>query len=204
MKNFTKVISKTLLTAMLAFTSQASLATILTVEVADQAYQVGDLVTADIVISDIEQLAGNQVEVASFSLDFLFDSNEVTNAQVTFGNLLDLGVIGSSQSDVNNGDSLTIDEVSLESPFDLFFEQSLVSSFVLASVQFELASAGTVDFSLANVSLTDGFGTSGVFAPASLDLRGASFAVSSAQVPLPASAALMLLPLLFLVRKRDS
>ena len=207
MKNVKQVILKTLLAASLAMTSQLSLATLISVEVADQPYQAGDIVTADIVISEIEQDSGaNQIALGAFSLDFLFDSNLIENTQVTFGNSLDFGTglfpadFGQSVND--SGNSLLISEISSEDPFVLFTEQQVLSSFVLASVQFELKGEGTVDLTLGNVSLFSAAAIFGTFTPSSIDLRGASFTVGSTQVPVPASAGLMLLPLLFLVRKR--
>ena len=204
MKNIKQVVKSTLMAGVLALFSQASFATMLTVEVADQPYQVGDLVTADIVISDIEQVFGIQREIGAFNFDLTFDNSAVANSQVTFGSLLNVGLFGSSQNVTDNGSSLTVDEFSFADAFELFGAQGSVTEFVLASVQFELTSAGTVDFSLANVSLSDALGSADAFLPASLTLQGASFTVNPAQVPAPASAALILLPLLLLSRKRFS
>jgi len=197
MKNLLMILS-----ICLAIISTSANATLLTIEVEDKPYAIGDTLVANIIVSDIETSnSGFQKEVAGFGLDLLFDDSLLSGGLVSFGNHLDLGIGGSFPiSDVNAGD-IFISEISLMDAFSLAFEQMLLDEFLLASVQFEVSSLGVLNLTLDNIVLTDAQSSSFI----NVSGQGTSLTLGDvAQVPVPASALLLCLPLLFVMRKFQS
>ena len=102
----------TLLTMLLvSFNSQA---TLLSVDFNQDSYQVGDVLTADFIISDIEEDGlGLQKLLASFDFTLSWDNSIIDYVSSSFGNKLNVGVAGSDQSvfDIMT-DSVSLSEIS--------------------------------------------------------------------------------------------
>ncbi|MFD2167045.1 cohesin domain-containing protein [Thalassotalea euphylliae] len=180
---------------MLSLNAQA---TLLSLNIDEQLYNVGDTVTAEIVVSDIELVAGFQREVAGFNLNLDFDNTLLSLAGISFGNQLDQNAGMSIQTSFDLGTSAFISELSFLPGFVLAFEQSLLSSFVLATVSFEVLAEGQANFGFSNVALTDS--TSASFN--GLQTQGSSLTLgNTVQVPAPTTLLLALLPAAFLVRR---
>ncbi|AAZ26597.1 PEP-CTERM sorting domain-containing protein [Colwellia psychrerythraea] len=190
-----------LLTMLLvSFNSQA---TLLSVELNQDSYQVGDVLTADFIISDIEEDGlGFQKLLASFDFTLSWDNSIIDYVSNSFGNKLNVGVAGSDQSvfDIMT-DSMSLSEISYAWWDELLPVQDGLSQFVLASVNFNVTSIGTDTLNLTNVIFGNEFGAS--FAEVSSN--NAYFAVNSAgpvDVPEPMTVVLMLIALTVLARKR--
>lgn len=191
----------TLLTMLLvSFNSQA---TLLSVDFNQDSYQVGDVLTADFIISDIEEDGlGLQKLLASFDFTLSWDNSIIDYVSSSFGNKLNVGVAGSDQSvfDIMT-DSVSLSEISSAWWDELLPVQDGLNQFVLASVNFNVTGAGTSILALSKVIFGDDFGIS--FADVSSN--NASFIVNSVDpvdVPEPMSVVLMLIALTVLARQR--
>ena len=151
-----------MLTAVLmSFTSNA---TLLTVDVDDlTSYHVGDVISADIIVSDIEDDGfGFSKLITSFNFNLLFDDTLLEFSSATFGEKLDVDPDPFFASDqyttlVSAGD-LKLEEIAYAFPSDLFIAQFSLNDFILATVNFNALQAGTSLLSLANVDLGDDWG----------------------------------------------
>lgn len=74
----------------------------------------GDVLTADFIISDIEDDSfGFQKLLATFEFNVLWDNTFIEYASFSFGNKLNVGLIGSDQFDTDvMSNSLTLSEIS--------------------------------------------------------------------------------------------
>ena len=190
-----------LLTMLLvSFNSQA---TLLSVDFNQDSYQVGEVLTADFIISDIEEDGlGLQKLLASFDFTLSWDDSIIDYVSSSFGNKLNVG-FGSDQSvfDIMT-DSVSLSEISSAWWDELLPVQDGLSQFVLASVNFNVTSVGTGILNLANVSFGDDFGVS--FADVSSN--NTSFIVNSSgpvDIPEPMTMVLMLVALTLLARQRN-
>lgn len=190
-----------LLTMLLvSFNSQA---TLLSVDFNQDSYQVGDVLTADFIISDIEEDGlGFQKLLASFDFTLSWDNSLIDYVSSSFGNKLNVGVAGSDQSvfDIMT-DSVSLSEISYAWWDELLPVQDGLNQFVLASVNFNVTGAGTSGLGLTNVIFGDDFGMS--FADVSSS--NTSFIVNSAgpvDVPEPMTMVLMFVALIALARQR--
>ena len=180
-----------------------SQATLLSVELNQDSYQVGDVLTADFIISDIEEDGlGFKKLLASFDFTLSWDNSIIDYVSNSFGNKLNVGVAGSDQSvfDIMT-DSMSLSEISYAWWDELLPVQDGLNQFVLASVNFNVTSIGTDTLNLTNVIFGDEFGAS--FADVSSN--NAYFTVNSAgpvDVPEPMTVVLMLIALTVLARKR--
>lgn len=146
-------------TVFMTLSTQASL---LSIDLDNTNYQVGDTLQANVMISDIEQDAfGFQKLLASFDFDLLFDSSLLAYQSTTFGTSLDVDpFFASNQLDLEVAPgNLFLSEVSFAFSNDLFVAQDGQSSFLLASVNFDVISDGLNTFQFDNVILGDDFGT---------------------------------------------
>lgn len=191
-----------LLTMLLV--SLNSQATLLSVELNQDSYQVGDVLTADLIISDIEEDSlGFQKLLATFDFTLSWDNSITDYVSSSFGNKLNVGLGGSDQSafDIMT-DSASLSEISYAWWDELLPVQDGLSQFVLASVNFNVTSVGTGILNLANVSFGDDFGVS--FADVSSN--NTSFIVNSSgpvDIPEPMTMVLMLVALTLLARQRN-
>lgn len=139
----------------------SSHATLLTIELDNTDYQIGDMMQANIVVSDIELKSnGIQKLVATFDFDLLFDESLLGYQSTSFGSLLNVDpfFFGDQSASLSGPGSLYVSEFTLAPDEDLFAAQGGLSSFVLASVNFEVLANGTNMFSLNNIELGDDFG----------------------------------------------
>lgn len=189
---------------MLTLVSLSSHATLLSVDLDNTDYQVGDVLSADIVISDIElDAVGFDKLVASFNTNFLFDDSLLAFDHVTFGDKLDVDpdpFFASFQDDslVSPG-NLFIQETAQAFGFDLFAAQNGLNQFVLATVNFNVLQSGISSLSFANVAVGDEFG----FSFTDVQTTNASFTVAnSVAVPEPSTFILVVAAMMMLLRRR--
>lgn len=195
MKNI--LLAVTLLSALLV--STVSQATLLSIELNATDYQVGDVLSADLIISDIETEIGFQKLLASFAFDISFDSSMIEFASISFGDKLDVDPTFSSfqYTDELAPGLLNLSEESFAFYDDLFSAQDGLSQFVLASINFTVMSAGSDVFSLNNVAFGDDLGD----AFTSISSSGQAYNVTpSVNVPEPSSILLMAFAALLLMR----
>jgi len=198
-----------LLTALLfSFNSQA---TLLSIELNDNNYQVGDVLTADFIISDIEEDSlGFQKLLASFDFSLSWDNTMIQYVSSSFGDKLDVDpdpFYASDQytdiSNIMNG-QLDLAELSYAWWEDLQETQDELSNFVLASVSFNVLDAGTGSgfLGLSNVDFGDDSG--GAFTD--VNSNNKAYTVTSGipvNVPEPTALTLMLVGLMLFIRKRS-
>ena len=179
-------------------------ATLLSVELNQNDYQVGDVLTADIVISDIEEDAfGFQKLLASFDLALSWDNAMINYTSASFGSKLDVDpdpMFASDQFTLAMTDSISLSEVSFAFSDDLFFAQDGLDSFILASINFNVIGSGNSNLSFDSFDLGDDFGDSFTMAT-SMDKSYSVMNNNSVNVPEPSALALMLIALLMLTRQ---
>jgi len=194
-KNYTGNTMKklTLLLTML-FTSLSSQATLLSIDLNQDSYQVGDTLTADIVISDIEDYSdASQRLLASFEFDLSWNDTLIEYSSFTFGDKLNVGFLGSDQDSDVMSNSLGLTEISYDFfGSDLFAAQDGLSSFVLASIDFKVIGDDIGVLRLSRVLLGDVYGIS---------LPNITVE-SPVDVPEPASILLILMALTLLIKQR--
>ena len=116
---------------------------------------VGEILTANVVISDLGLFSPPSLGV--FDIDLNFDNSLFAPGAVTFGDQLDLFGLGSFQDTfVRGGSAVNVFELSFDSPGVLDTLQ--LDSFLLFSVQFEALSVGVGVFDLAIIELGDSDG----------------------------------------------
>lgn len=179
-----------------------SQATLLSVDFNQDSYQIGDVLTADVIISDIEEDGlGLQKLLASFDFTLSWDDSIIDYVSSSFGNKLNVG-FGSDQSvfDIMT-DSISLSEISHAWWDELLPVQDGLNKFVLASINFDVIGTGTGILNSSKVKFGDDFGDSYT----DVSSNNASFIVNSAaavNVPEPMTVPLMLIALMMLVRKR--
>lgn len=197
-----KKIIALLTTVIITLNTQA---TLLTVEMNQNSYQIGDVLTADIIISDIEEdYLGFQKLLASFELEISWDNPMLDYTVTTFGVKLDVDpdpFYASDQSINEMASSLSLSEISYAFSDDLYWAQDGLDSFVLASVNFNVIGSGSDHLAFTNVALGDDFGDS--FSQLTSIDKSYSVAVDNpVNVPEPSAMVLMLMALILLVRQR--
>ena len=189
---------------MLTLVTLSSHATLLSVDLDNTNYQVGDVLSADIVISDIElDAVGFDKLVASFNTNFLFDDSILAFNNVSFGDKLDVDpdpLFASFKYDslVSTG-NVSIQEIAQAFSIDLFAAQDGLSQFVLATVNFNVLQSGISSLNFANVAIGDDFGLSFT----NVQATGKSFTVAnSVAVPEPSTFILFIAAMMILLRRR--
>lgn len=142
----------------------------------------GDPTTVAIEISGLGNLTAPSL--GSFDIDVNFDSGILLFASVTFGDQLDLGVLGSIISATAGTGVVSIFEVSLEDPQDL--EDFQAGAFTLVTLTFATIGIGTSPLSLSVNSLGDASGS-----PMQASIGSGSVTVNAA-VPSPGGAVLLI------------
>jgi hypothetical protein len=186
----------------LLFVSLNSQATILSIDLDQDSYQVGDVLTADFVISEIEEDAsGIQKLLATFDFNIAWNNSIIEFTSSRFGNKLNVGDGGSEQDlDVMVG-SLGLSELSSAWWDELLAVQDGLSSFVLASVDFTVIGNGSGTLDLSKVAFGDDFGD----AFTDVSSSDKAYSVTSGNpvdVPEPTSIVLVLMALVLLVRQQ--
>lgn len=196
---------KIILLITLLLVSLSSQATLLSIELNQDSYQVGDVLTADFVISEIEEDSlGFQKLLGSFDFNVSWNNSIIEYSSATFGNMLD---VASDPSDFSDqymdvmADSLGFGELSYAGWNDLFSAQDGVASFVLASIDFVVTGNGSGIFELAGVDFGDDSG--GAFTHVTSSDKAYSITSGNpVDVPEPASIILVLMGLMLLVRQQ--
>jgi hypothetical protein len=190
----------TLLTALLI--SLSSQATLLSIELNQDNYQVGDVLTADFIISEIEEDAvGFQKLLATFDFNVSWDSSIIEYVEGSFGNKLNVGMGGSDQYIDVTADSLGLSEYSFAWWDELLAVQDGLSSFVLVSVDFTVTGNGLGTLALSNLAFGDDFGDA-LTQVSSSDKVYSVTSGNPVDIPEPASIILMFLALTLLVRQQ--
>jgi hypothetical protein len=187
------------------FVSLSSQATLITVELNQNTYQVGDVLTANFIISEIEDDdSALQRMLSGFGFDVSWNNTMIEYSAVRFGDKLDAAPGFSVQSPINlMANSLTLSETSFSWSDELFAVQNGLSRFLLASVDFNVVGAGNGlgSLDLSNVVLWDDFNIDF----SDINSRNKEYSVTSANpidVPEPSSMVLMLMGFIFLVRQK--
>jgi len=170
--------------------SVASNATLLSVELdGSGSYEVGDTITANIIISDIEQIFGVNNVVGSFEFSLLFDDALMSFDSGIFGSGLDVVPLDPSEQDITVfGNEIMISELS----YGFFDELETAQSdeFLLSSISFIASAAGNAGLSLDNILLSDDIGSPSSFN--SIDSQGASLNISADPQAIPEPSMLWL------------
>ena len=143
--------------ALLMFSLHIAPASAINVEVipSQPSLNVGEMLTADVVISDLGLSSPPSLSV--FDIDLNFDNSLFALGAITFGDQLDLFGFGINPRGASTvASTVNVFEVSLDSPSDLDTFQ--LDRFLLFSVQFEALSAGVGVFDLAIIELGDSDG----------------------------------------------
>ncbi|MBA6415356.1 PEP-CTERM sorting domain-containing protein [Colwellia sp. 6M3] len=166
-------------------------AALITIDVEDKNYGINDTLTANVIISELEDSLGFQVLVSEFAFDFNFEESLLDFGQVTFGNKLDVESFFGDVSEKKitySPSQLTISEVAAIMLFnELDDAQRGLSSFLLASIDFTVIGQGDAKFSLSNVEIYD-------------DLGNLHETINTqVAVPEPSTVAILVLALLMLI-----
>lgn len=193
---------KIILLITLLFVSLNSQATLLSINLNQDSYKIGDVLTADIVISDIEEdMSGFQKLLASFDLNISWDNSIIEFTSSRFGNKLNVGENPSDQHLDTMADNLGLSETSLAWWDELLAVQDGLSSFVLVSVDFIVIDNGLGTLDLSNLAFGDDFGD----AFTDVISNDKAYSVTSGNpvdVPEPTSLILVLMGLALLVRQQ--
>ncbi len=188
-----------LLTAFL-FSLSAN-ATLITVELNNTDYNVGDVLSADIVISEIELDSTFQRIVGDFEFNLNFDNTVIDFISASFGDKLDVDpdpFWASDQSIISSLGSVFLSEISYALDSDLFFAQDGLTSFVLASIDFNVIGTGASFVNLSEVAIGDAYGNDFL----AVNAIGQTYSVkngNSVGVPEPSTVFLMLIAMFFFV-----
>jgi hypothetical protein len=192
-----------LLTAFL-FSLSAN-ATLITVELNNTDYNVGDAFSADIVISDIELDPTFQRIVGDFEFNLNFDNTIIEFVSASFGDKLDVDpdpFWASDQSILSSLGSVLLSEISYALDSDLFFAQDGLTSFVLASIDFNVIGTGMSTVGLSNVAIGDAYGNEFL----AVSTMGKEYTVANGNpvgVPEPSTVFLMLIAMgVFVIRQK--
>jgi len=193
---------KLILLIALLFVSINTQATLLSINLNQDSYQIGDVLTAELVISEIEEdTSAFQKLLASFDLNISWDNSIIEFTSSSFGNKLNVGDGGSDQHLDVMADSLGLSEISYAWWDELLVVQDGLSSFVLASVDFIVIDNGSGTLDLSNVAFGDDFGD----VLTDVSSSGKAYSVTSetpVDLPEPASFILVLMALVLLARQQ--
>ncbi len=140
---------------LLMFSARAAGAVALSLQPGTQTIGVGDPASVDLVVAGLGDFSSPSL--GGFDADFSYDPAVVSALSVSFGSLLDLGILGSLRfSDLSVPGVIHLDEVSLESGADLNSAQP--GSFTLATFAFEGLGPGISDIDFAFAALSDELG----------------------------------------------
>lgn len=191
---------KQLFAAAALLLSLQSQATVITVDLDKNQYEVGDAVTAQLWLSDIKAL------VTGFDTSVLFNNQLLQLQSVLFGKFLSIPAVGSDQGEQQTAGQLDLWEMFVGFSTEDMDELRAVQSgnkFLLASISFTALKNGLSELSVRNSKVT--------YEPLNSDpyidmevMSGGAFVQTGnpALVSTPATAWLMLPALLLLLRLR--
>ncbi|MCI0540380.1 MAG: VPDSG-CTERM sorting domain-containing protein [Verrucomicrobiales bacterium] len=137
--------------AALGLALQAVAQISLSLQPSPQVINVGGVTSMDLVVSGLGNLS--PPSLGAFDLDLSYNSAVLSAVSSTFGNFLDLGILGSLQfSDLSTAGVIHLGEISFESSSDLNDAQP--DTFTLATLGFTGLAAGisSIDFTFASLS----------------------------------------------------
>jgi len=175
-----------------AITANAAL---ITIDVEDKNYGINDTLTANIIISELEDNLGIPALVSEFTFKFNFEESLLDFGQVSFGDKLNIDALFPSDriDTYSVGLPFIISEASYA--FDLDTVQLGLSSFLLASIEFTVKGSGLARFSLEDADVLE-FG----FSHDSIATQETSARLGNqVAVPEPSTIAIFALALLMLV-----
>lgn len=150
---------KIILLLITVFVSLNAQATLLKLQLNQQDYQIGDVVIADVVVSNIEEDFGFQKLLASFEFTMSWDNALLHYSTTSFGSLLDVDPYLASEQDAKDTeDSVRVSEISYAFSDDLFTAQNGQNSFTLATMEFNITGSGISSLNFSDVILGDDFG----------------------------------------------
>lgn len=191
---------KKLFAAAALLLSLQTQATVITVELDKSQYEVGETVTAQLWLSDIQTL------VTGFNTSLLFNSQWLQLQSILFGEYLSLPDVGSDQGNQQNAGQLDLWELfwgfSAEDMDELRAVQP-GNKFLLASISFTTLKNGLSELSLRNSEVVYEPVGSDPYIDMEVRTGGASVQTGNAAlVSAPATAWLMLPALLLMLRLR--
>ena len=192
MKNTIKIISGLLLSVMFASSVNA---TLFSIELDQTDFNVGQTLTANLVVSDIEKDSiGFTSLIADFELDLMFDNSLLSFDSLSFGEKLGDGLDSLQLDNVTASGILNIFELSYLLYDELLVLQDGISKFTLASINFDIINVGSGLFSLNNIATGNDIGT----ALTDIQSNSTSFITTSGTIaiPEPTSVALILVGLM--------
>ncbi len=198
MKNTIKIISGLLLSVMFASSVNA---TLFSIELDQTDFNVGQTLTANLVVSDIEKDSiGFTSLIADFELDLMFDNSLLSFDSLSFGEKLGDGLDSLQLDNVTASGILNIFELSYLLYDELLVLQDGISKFTLASINFDIINVGSGLFSLNNIAAGNDIGT----ALTDIQSNSTSFITTSGAtaIPEPTSVALILVGLMLVQVRR--
>ena len=198
MKNTIKIISSLLLSVMFASSVNA---TLFSIELDQTDFNVGQTLTANLVVSDIEKDSiGFTSLIADFELDLMFDNSLLSFDSLSFGEKLGDGLDSLQLDNVTASGILNIFELSYLLYDELLVLQDGISKFTLASINFDIINVGSGLFSLNNIAAGNDIGT----ALTDIQSNSTSFITTSGTtaIPEPTSIALILVGLMLVQVRR--
>lgn len=198
MKNTIKIISGLLLSVMFASSVNA---TLFSIELDQTDFNVGQTLTANLVVSDIEKDSiGFTSLIADFELDLMFDNSLLSFDSLSFGEKLGDGLDSLQLDNVTASGILNIFELSYLLYDELLVLQDGISKFTLASINFDIINVGSGLFSLNNIAAGNDIGT----ALTDIQSNSTSFITTSGTtaIPEPTSVALILVGLMLVQVRR--
>ena len=198
MKNTIKIISGLLLSVMFASSVNA---TLFSIELDQTDFNVGQTLTANLVVSDIEKDSiGFTSLIADFELDLMFDNSLLSFDSLSFGEKLGDGLDSLQLDNVTASGILNIFELSYLLYDELLVLQDGISKFTLASINFDIINVGSGLFSLNNIATGNDIGT----ALTDIQSNSTSFITTSGTtaIPEPTSVALILVGLMLVQVRR--
>ncbi|NRA70311.1 MAG: PEP-CTERM sorting domain-containing protein [Gammaproteobacteria bacterium] len=198
MKNTIKIISGLLLSVMFASSVNA---TLFSIELDQTDFNVGQTLTANLVVSDIEKDSiGFTSLIADFELDLMFDNSLLSFDSLSFGEKLGDGLDSLQLDNVTASGILNIFELSYLLYDELLVLQDGISKFTLASINFDIINVGSGLFSLNNIATGNDIGT----ALTDIQSNSTSFITTSGAtaIPEPTSVALILVGLMLVQVRR--
>ncbi len=189
-----------ILTIALLLTTQHVSAAFISFNPSGTSANVGDLISVDVVINDLQTPVAN--ELSAFAFSVLFDASILAFDSVSYSSLLGDTDIFSGETFINTSSGIsnvTLENTSFLSDLELDALQD--PDFLLASITFSTLSVGTSNLTFENLDFADGLFFD---ITSSISTNNGLIEVASANVPAPAFPILLLTGLLAFGLKNKS
>lgn len=190
---------KTLFAAAALFFAAQSQATVINIQLDQSQYQVGDTVTAELWLSDIQDL------VTGFDASLLFNSGLLQLQNVSFGDFLSIPAVGSESGFLDGNGELTLSEMFLGFSTEDLTDLAAVqpgTSFRLASISFTALKNGLAKLQLGSASVVYEASSPYIDMEVRSELAQLQIGDQATAVSAPATAWLLLPALLLMLRLR--